>query len=264
MSELPGDLVEEILCRVPATSLKRLRSTCKRWDRLFNDIKFTRKHFDIAPKQFMFILFNNNRFFSLSIKLQKLSPPRKVTDDLSLTDLHSTLDKMQIRRVFHCDGLLLCVTYEFNARLVVWNPCYGQTRWINGYDIYTTYALGSYQDKKSSKDTSYKILSHRVYGDNQEFKVHEIDSDSSWRTLDLVLDFELPYLHKGVSLKGKTYWIARDEKELGSFLISFDYTTEIFERLCLPRQLPSYRNLSLSIIREEKIAVLLQHFGADN
>ncbi|VVA97859.1 unnamed protein product [Arabis nemorensis] len=38
--QLPDDLVEEILCYVPATDLKRLRSTCKRWNFLFDNRRF--------------------------------------------------------------------------------------------------------------------------------------------------------------------------------------------------------------------------------
>ncbi|CAF2077662.1 unnamed protein product [Brassica napus] len=53
MSDLPWDLVEVILGRVPAISLKRLRSSCKRWNRLFNDKEFARKHFHKAPKQWI-------------------------------------------------------------------------------------------------------------------------------------------------------------------------------------------------------------------
>ena len=64
-----------------------------------------------------------------------------------------------------------------------------------------------------------------------------------------------------VSLKGKTYWFASDEKEkqLGIFLVSFDYTTETFGRLSLPYQHPSYQTMSLSVVGEEKLSVLLQH-----
>ncbi|WZZ29657.1 hypothetical protein YC2023_013058 [Brassica napus] len=42
MSDLPCDLIEEILCRVPATSLRHLRSTCKQWNLLFNEMNFSR------------------------------------------------------------------------------------------------------------------------------------------------------------------------------------------------------------------------------
>ncbi|CAN7000406.1 unnamed protein product [Brassica rapa subsp. trilocularis] len=58
MSYLPGDLLEEILCRVPAVSLKRLRSSCKRWNRLFNDKQFSTKHLDKAAKQSKYLVFH--------------------------------------------------------------------------------------------------------------------------------------------------------------------------------------------------------------
>ncbi|KAF3516677.1 hypothetical protein DY000_02063678 [Brassica cretica] len=51
-SYLPADLEEEILSRVPATSLMRWRSICRRWNTLFfEDQRFSEKHFRNAPKQ---------------------------------------------------------------------------------------------------------------------------------------------------------------------------------------------------------------------
>ncbi|CAA7045685.1 unnamed protein product [Microthlaspi erraticum] len=56
MSDLPQDVVEEILSRVSAKSLKRLRSTCKLWNSLFTDKGFTEKHFRVAPKQSLVLM----------------------------------------------------------------------------------------------------------------------------------------------------------------------------------------------------------------
>ncbi|CAA7023705.1 unnamed protein product [Microthlaspi erraticum] len=248
MSELPGEMVEEILCRVPATSLKRLRSTCKLWNRLFRDRIFTRKHFDKAPKQSMMLRLFDSPVHLMSINLRNL--PR-----VEVTCRFSLLYQNQICRLFHCDGLLLCVLL-CKARLVVWNPCTGQTRLISWNEEYTAVTLGSYQAKKSPNDNSYKILGYNGKGDR--FGIYDINSNL-WRILDVILDFEVVSIYRGVSLEGKTYWIARDQKDL----VSFDYTTERFERLCLPRQYPSYEKLSLSVVREEKLAVLLQHHRAE-
>ncbi|CAH8357010.1 unnamed protein product, partial [Eruca vesicaria subsp. sativa] len=51
----------------------------------------------------------------------------------------------------------------------------------------------------------------------------------------------------------------KDEK-LGMFLVSFDYTTERFERLSLPCKYPLgfFQDVALSIVGEEKFSVLLQ------
>lgn len=75
MSERPADMVEEILCHVPATSLKRLRSTCKRWNLLFNDTRFARKHFDKAVRRQILILMLTKEFrvWSMNINLHGVS-----------------------------------------------------------------------------------------------------------------------------------------------------------------------------------------------
>ncbi|CAG7901300.1 hypothetical protein BRARA_G00609 [Brassica rapa] len=262
---LPDKLVEEeILCRVPATSLKRLRATCKLWNGLFNNRRFAKNHFDKSAKQFLFLMLTKEyRIRSLSVELK---------GELGLLDpLHSV--QFKITHVFHCDGLLLC-TYEGYHRLVVWNPCTGQTKWLNhpvsrykGYITNTpggniTYTLGCYQDKKSH-NSSYKILRLVEWEKNQRFEIYEIKSDS-WRILDVNPDCILMYNHSSVSLKGKTYWFALDEKELDPvvLLVSFDYTTARFARVCLPNPYGIYRIMSLSVVGEEKLSVLLRRRDA--
>ncbi|ESQ37097.1 hypothetical protein EUTSA_v10003090mg, partial [Eutrema salsugineum] len=210
ISELPEDLLEEILFRVPARCVKRLGSTCERWNRLFKDKRFTTKHFHKAPKQFLNLMLIECRLSLMHNNLHRFLPV-KVTSELNVIDPHSGFDQIWICRVFQCDGLLLCLTYETKPRLVVWNPCTGQTRLINCNKEYATYALGSYQDK-TSNDISYKILSCNVYAKKQEFEIYETESNS-WRILGVTLDFKLDYFHWGVSLKGKNYCIALDEKE---------------------------------------------------
>lgn len=247
MSDLPWDLVEEILCRVPAISLKRLRSSCKRWNGLFNDKEFARKHFHKAPKQsFVLTLTKEFKICLMSLNLHG-TPSLEFKGACSLLDYSN-----QVSTVFHCDGLLLC-TFDKDARIMLWNPCTGGTRWIQPFNGSYTYALGSYQE------SSYKILSR---GDSvYEFAIYEVNSNS-WRILDVIKDFRLLYTSTYVSLKGKTYWFASDSKDeqLDMFLVSFDYTTERFGRLSLPFNCPlgCFRDAALSVVSEEKLAVLLQ------
>ncbi|AAG03128.1 F5A9.8 [Arabidopsis thaliana] len=132
-------------------------------------------------------------------------------------------------------------------------PVYWSNKVDSTHDLYDNYTLGSYQNN------SYNILAHTGFGYDHEFQIYEINSNS-WRIIDATLDFKLGYIGRGVSLKGKTYWIAsgEEEKRLGKFLISFDYTTERFERLCLPNKYPCYATLALSVVREEKLSMLSQ------
>lgn len=105
--DLPVDLVEdEIISRVPMTSLRSVRSTCKKW----NTSCKNRIIFGKAAKKMMV----SRRISLMNIDLSKDN------GDLSIRQV-SVLDQIQISNVFHCDGLLLCVLMDC-SRLVVWNP----------------------------------------------------------------------------------------------------------------------------------------------
>ncbi|KAG2317580.1 hypothetical protein Bca4012_068487 [Brassica carinata] len=248
MSDLPWEFVEEILGRVPAISLKRLRSSCKRWNRLFNDKEFARNHFRKAPKQsFVLTVTKESKISLMSLNLHGI-PSLEFKGECSLLDYSN-----QVSKVFHCDGLLLCTFYK-DARIMLWNRCTGGTRWIQQMKGSYLYALGSYQE------SSYKILSCR-YSNVHEFAIYEVNSNS-WRILDVIPDFNLLYTCTYVSLKGKTYWFDSDSKDeqLDMFLVSFDYTTERFGRLSLPFNCPlgCFKDATLSVVSEEKLAVLLR------
>ncbi|XP_024014866.1 putative F-box/kelch-repeat protein At3g17570 [Eutrema salsugineum] len=67
-----------------------------------------------------------------------------------------------------------------------------------------------------------------------------------------------------VSLKGNTYWLASDGRgdSLVNFILRFDFTTVTFGRLPLPFESDGDPDLvaALSVVREEKLAVLHQPF----
>ncbi|KAF2545047.1 hypothetical protein F2Q70_00023239 [Brassica cretica] len=140
---------------------------------------------------------------------------------LSLNDFHNP-EQFKIYKIFHCAGLLLCTTRHL--RLVVWNPCTGQIRWIPYSDRYkhdSQFALG-YENNKSCQ--TYKILS---------------------------------VTSKGVSLKGNIYWIANKNYE-EDLLLTFDFSTEKFRRLSIPfpRVDDDCVATALSVVREEQLSVL--------
>ncbi|KAF2547431.1 hypothetical protein F2Q70_00021153 [Brassica cretica] len=86
ISNLPADLLEEILSRVPATSMIRLRSTCKQWYNLFKDQMFAEKHLRNVPKQLRVITLKENRLFLPSVDLNFVPPFIEFSDVLSLNN----------------------------------------------------------------------------------------------------------------------------------------------------------------------------------
>ncbi|CAF2195548.1 putative F-box protein At3g17500 [Brassica napus] len=264
--DLPWDLVLEILSRVPATSLGRLSFTCKRWNALFKDHEFIKKHLDKAAKQCMVLMSGNSRkVYSMNVNLDGIHDnfvdPQTL---LNLKKFHSP-KQFNIYNIFHCDGLLLCITW--GVRLVVWNPCTGQIRWIpfcGRYKDHTEFALG-YENNKSCQ--TYKILRsswdfYAAQPQDVDCGIYDFESHS-WKDLNDVFPNSCrKLLSKAVSLKGNIYWVANKNDE-EDFLLSFDFSTEKYT--CLSISFSSddgdFVPTTLSVVREERLAVLYSSYS---
>lgn len=187
----------------------------------------------------------------------------KLTSQLSLKDPLSTRKEVKIRNVFHCDGLLLCTTE--NSRLVVWNPLLRENRWIqprNPYKELDYFALGK------SSCNKYKILrvdqSNYMEPASLEFEVYDFTSNS-WRVVGKTRDWcILRFQSRGMTVKGQnTYWLAVSQQDhrRGDLLLSFDFTTERFEKVSLPGDHLSFHNMALSVTRKEQQLCLLATRG---
>ncbi|KAL0691174.1 hypothetical protein Bca4012_090853 [Brassica carinata] len=275
MSDLPDDLAEEILSRVPLTSLSAVRSTCRKWNDLSKNQVFG-KSASTGRKQFLGFMLKDYKVCSMKFDLQGIGNEGDFVDP-SIKEV-SILDQVEITQVFHCGGLLLCVTKD-RSRLLVWNPYLGQTRWIQPRNTFRSedrYAVGY------DKNRNYKIL--RVFGKYDTkgefgsvnkylifgYEIYELSS-SSWKVFNVSPDWNIDSYQRGVSLKGHTYFLAEERWTIGrrnktEEIISFDFTTEKFgKRLPLPFKTHDIGNfVSLSCVREEQLAVLHQSSVIDH
>ncbi|KAH0873256.1 LOW QUALITY PROTEIN: hypothetical protein HID58_070618, partial [Brassica napus] len=219
ISDLPNDLEAEILSRVPAKSLSRLKTTCKRWYALFREPKFVVKNKNLGRAVKESILLTNHGDVCLvagDLHDTMVNTPIEVSGKLKGSK------DFNFAEIFHCDGLMLCSALG-NDRLVVWNPCTGQTRNIKArtsFHTNQTYALG--YSTSSSSGHSYKILRCFDYRNDQDVwvpqcEIYELSSDS-WR---------------------------------------FDFTTERFVRLPLPIQTERF------LLGMKKLSVLLIDDSSD-
>ncbi|CAG7864866.1 unnamed protein product, partial [Brassica rapa] len=247
ISDLPVNLVEEILYKIPLKSMRTVRLTCKECDTLSKNRSFSKMHIGKlrAVKEgesLMIAMIDYNLYLM------------KVT----LVDNENPFIEC---KVFHCDGLLLCVLDDDDTKAIVWNPYWCQTR----RDMFS-YALG-YEDKGSCP--SYKFLRFIDqcvdYKTRDEFLWYEIyDFDSSlWKSLDITPHWRILCHQPGVSLKGNTYWPASQRNTndvIDDHIICFDFTSESFGPLLrLPFDAGDEDYVTLSYVREEKLAVLLTH-----
>ncbi|CAA7059590.1 unnamed protein product [Microthlaspi erraticum] len=265
VSHIPQDLLEEILSRLPIKSLGAVRSTCKQWNDLSKNQSFTKIHRDTTAKAMMFIMMNKSRTCLMSVNLNG-SHNHKDLVDPSIEQI-GKLYHVEILNVFHCDGLLLCSTRD--KRLVVWNPYLGKTRWIkarnSSVDRIDRYGIG-HDNNKNHKILRFLYRYEQSVGNHRicECEIYDLRLNS-WRVLHVTLH-SYPYFSPGVgvSLKGNIYFHAskRLERESRQVLVSFDCTSEGFGPcLHLPFQTFLKDDVTLSTVREEQLAVLLNHKG---
>ncbi|KAG2315921.1 hypothetical protein Bca52824_019043 [Brassica carinata] len=273
ISDLPQDLVENVLSRVPLmTSMRKVCSTCKRWNALSRDPDFA-KHF-VKGLSRLVIMRSEFRLWLMSVdfhgrSLNKDDFVAPYVKEVKLTSLNNNSDP-EISKVFHCTGLLLCSTKD-KRRLVVWNPYLGQTRWIKpriAYHKRDIYALG-YDVNKNQKILRFLDDCTTFRNPCVVYEIYDLNSNS-WRVLDVTPDWEMDYYHRGLSLKGSTYFFAKEKIEWDgegeidvtdqkTFLICFDFTRERFgPRLPLPFHSHADETVALSSVREEQLAVLYQ------
>ncbi|CAA7013246.1 unnamed protein product [Microthlaspi erraticum] len=269
MSNLPSELVEEIISRVQMKYMGIVRSTCKTWNSFFQDPSFVKKHIGQAAastrERGFLMITRDDRVQLISVNLNEnhknkdfdLSINRKGALRIGGISDHVVYN---ISQVFHCNGLWLCVSSNIRtrSRVVVWSPYWGNTRWIDDrkddWGLVQRFAFG--YDKSCG---SYKILKWFLF---HHLKIFNL-SNNSWKihnvTLDLVDNIEIGYRQQGVSLKGNTYWHAGSYQSRDAFLLCFDFTREKFgPRLPLPSGYKYECEVYLSAVREEKLLVLIR------
>ncbi|ESQ33868.1 hypothetical protein EUTSA_v10009753mg [Eutrema salsugineum] len=287
ISDLPPKLVgEKILSKVPITSLREVRSTCKSWEALSKDWIVGKEA--AARQQYLGFMTMDSEVCSVRFHLRRKEEEEEDLVDLSIKQV-ALLDQVEISKAepfFHCDGLLLCVAKD-NSRLVVWNPSLGQTRWIRprtSFHRLDRYALG--YDMHNRNHKVLRFLDYYHYKERKHlfgFEIYDLGSNS-WRVIDVRPDWEVDSHQRGVSLKGNIYFFAHEKigvdffaplpqgtlvqdtehfqditEDFQDFLLCFDFTTERFgQRLPLPFHSYNEETVTLSCVRDEQLAVLNQ------
>ncbi|EOA33011.1 hypothetical protein CARUB_v10016342mg [Capsella rubella] len=261
ISNLPRDLVEEVLCRTPLTSLRRVRSTCKNWNTLSRCESFAKKYLagQAREREFMVVIMMDFRVYLMRVNLHNNNNNNLESYLKCEGELISLGDEVKISQVFHCDGLLLCINIsEEKTRLVVWNPYWGHTRTIEPTHNFPSIHMYSYAFGYDKSSKSHKILMFMNMRD--EFNIYDFNSDS-WRVLNVTTThWTIWFTHYGVTLKGNVYLFAREKaNHCDFFLVCFDFTRDTFGPLLpLPfAQCLIHRDtMSVSSVREEQLAFL--------
>ncbi|XP_020886646.1 F-box/kelch-repeat protein At3g16740 [Arabidopsis lyrata subsp. lyrata] len=221
MSDVTQDLVEDVISRVPLTSRRSVRSTCKNWNTLSKNLSFRKINLAKAraetKQEFPAIMILEYKVYLMSFDLRGIH-----NDD---EDVESS-----IKREAVC-----CYASPKNLIRGLW---FGTLEPRDYYHNEDNYALG-YEMKNKSCRPSHKILRFldtydmRVNKRLYEFEIYNLDSNS-WKILNVTRVGKIPYYQRGVSLKGNTYWFVQSKYPGGGCcccLLCFDFTTERFGHL---------------------------------
>ncbi|KAG7582603.1 F-box associated domain type 1 [Arabidopsis suecica] len=255
MSDLSKDLVEEILSKAPITSLGAVRSTSKQWNASSKDRLLCKAE---PREQYLRFMVMDHRFLSMTFNLHGiLKGDGEVFVRSSIKEVGDIVNQIDISKVFHCDGLVLCVTND-NSSLVVWNPYLGQTKWIEArepHDESDLFALGY------DKDKNHKIL--RLYDEYYNYKFYNLKTES-WGEEDYLPGWDIDSYNRGVALNGNTYFLTQEQRAKDKYrvyLLCFDFTTETFgEFLAMPFRYHRKYIGTLSCVGKEKLAALYQRW----
>ncbi|XP_010468250.1 PREDICTED: putative F-box protein At2g11200 [Camelina sativa] len=120
LSDLPLDLVEEVISKVPLTSLRAVRTTCKNWNGLFKHRRsFTKKHIRktraaTKKREFRAIMRISASVDLMSFNLRGLDNDEDVETFINrkgkFINLNDGDGVDDIYSVSHCSDLLLCTT----------------------------------------------------------------------------------------------------------------------------------------------------------
>ncbi|KAM7511341.1 hypothetical protein LguiB_010216 [Lonicera macranthoides] len=238
-SNIPEDLVIEILKRLPVRSLMRLRCVCKTWCALTNNPDFVNLHL-----QFNHTHVSDNRLVvkhwdeAANTNIFSLFP-RELEDGLPLTlnlDLQSKGIIEKSIKIAYCDGIF-CI-YDRSSRLIsLWNPAIREFKTLPflsylsaNEDTYRHLSqLGFGFDCRKTNGYRVIVLISSLYPEGQDFCPAHVYSQrtNSWRVVDCFVPFiRGPAGDTSICTNGFLHW---PNMACYPSVLSFDLGEESFQ-----------------------------------
>ncbi|XP_052182638.1 F-box protein CPR1-like isoform X2 [Diospyros lotus] len=254
---LPGELLAEILKRLPVKSLLRFRSVSKSWCSLIGNPEFITLHrnYNINHPRIM-VNYYPSKLYALHY-------------DNDAFELHTEVEFpfMRLNRYYRvlgsCNGLIFVGTnlVSFASDLFLWNPSIRKFVTLPTPGI-TFNSHGPYRPVFGfgfdSKSNDYKVV-RIVYlqGRNglskvpPEVELYELHT-GTWRGITAVVPpFEMRnYSCQANMINGAVHWIAYSPTKNGGFpnlIVAFDLSDEVFKEMRFPNTLANKCPLKMSI-----------------
>ncbi|CAH2051483.1 unnamed protein product [Thlaspi arvense] len=254
-AQLPWELEEEILSRLPPKSLYRFRIVCKRWNRVCEDKTFQNNHLSRSRPQFIFL--TRSKGYSIDI-----INPNSIDPKIELLELHSSpITPLDYTTITTCDELLFYYDRYGPWKTLLWNPWLRQVKRIFKIEEFIIFGLG-YDNSRPEK--VYKIWGYSFRRHNEGTAIYDCASRALKFIYTRVKKRSAKVERKIVSLNGNLYWIPLNDETRDEHIIrSFDFSTESIKTFCL---LPCQKNhpydeLLLAVFKRDGFSLLKQCYS---
>ncbi|CAA7042125.1 unnamed protein product [Microthlaspi erraticum] len=127
ISNIPTELVEEIISRIPLRSMRSVRLTCRKWDTLSKGRSFTELHIGklvaAAAREEgespPLIVLMEHQLYLMSVTANSGIDADPSTEPKGKLVRNDSDPQVKIQQIYDCEGLLLCTLEDVN-RIVVW------------------------------------------------------------------------------------------------------------------------------------------------
>lgn len=260
MTQLPLDLVAEILCRLPVKFLQQFRCVCKSWNSLIsNDLEFAKKHLRMSiNRRRLFIITSTgmtlNDFNVMSYPIHDCLPLDSIcTSNPTQLECSSNFSNFFIGS---CDGLFC---FKINAGLaIICNPSIRKSKELPFLDIPYKYGRSSFSFGYDPFIHNYKVVSvfyDHVVSDGISISKSQVNvytlGTHSWRKIQdfpsMMVPCGEPCAEPGIIVSGTVNWFAYSNES--RVIVSLDLGKESYQEILQPDYEMSGR-LTMGILRD--------------
>uniref|UniRef100_A0A7N0VIJ3 F-box domain-containing protein n=1 Tax=Kalanchoe fedtschenkoi TaxID=63787 RepID=A0A7N0VIJ3_KALFE len=248
--ELGGDLIREILIKLPVKSLLRFKQVSKTWLHMITSNSFISSHYSVvqnrqsAPSYFIVrYAISGDQIVSFITQISMETSTIRIDQDMHLQFLLEICEEMcPSPQLFSAGFGLYCIFDWITQRVALWNPGTRKLEVMPPFHdrIHPEYKPAfffghvEYEDNEFSyKVGIFSIRSHNSVGAH---RLHLYSSSSnSWK---VILTPEESVVRRwmchGVNLNGKYHILSMEEEEYDYHIMTFDYSSEVFGRIEVP------------------------------
>ncbi|XP_026416313.1 F-box/kelch-repeat protein At3g23880-like [Papaver somniferum] len=237
MSRLPGDIMVDILARLPVKSILRFKCVCKSWCQLFDDIKFCKRHYDAQKKSnnpIKILACKGNVLYSIDAYNSILSGAVEIGDyPFYNKNKYDKKYESALGIVGSCNGLV-CIRPTLDL-FCFWNPSTKQHKIVHKVQLLdenqTPLSWCMYGFGYDLKTQDYKLVRFESFYDitrATQTKVYSLASNS-WSTALHNIPYTIPCRaeQRPLYFNGALHWLTDDSKVLLSFDLGDETIREV-------------------------------------